>query len=292
MRCISDGRAIATFVDEIGIEIGILGEHRLKAAYQPIFARDGDCLRAVAAYGSAVAFLFGQAVDRPALMNTVLPRDRLIVGALGAALCLRNLHHAGVPALQLVVSVDPGGGSVARVRAAARALAGEIARCGLASGDVAVELATSPDPDHSILAAGFDALRDQGIRIAVVEQGDGPACGLLQEPLPPDLVRIDGGWFSTIARQAATARLFKALVRACHSRGARILVDGIETVRELRVAVDSGADLLCGNLLAPPALAGAVFPERATADRRLPLRGARRPLVPLIAGHRRNHHRR
>ena len=90
MRCISDGRAIATFLDEIGIEIGILGEHRLKAAYQPIFARDGDCLRAVAAYGSAVAFLFGQAVDRPALMNTVLPRDRLIIGALGAALCLRN----------------------------------------------------------------------------------------------------------------------------------------------------------------------------------------------------------
>lgn len=261
MHCISDGRAIATFIDEIGIEIGILGDYRLKAAYQPIFARDGDCLRAVAADGSVS--LFGQAVDQPALMDAVPPRDRMVVSALGAALCLRNLQHAGVPALQLVVGADLCGGSVARVRAAARALAGEIARNGLASCDIAVELATPPD--HSIVAAAFDALRGRGIRIAVVERGDGPASGLLPEPLPPDLVRIDGGWFSTLARQAATAQLFKALVRAYRSRGARTLVEGIETVSELLVAVNSGADLMCGNLLAPPALAGAVFPDQALA---------------------------
>ena len=216
-------------------------------------------------------------------MDGVLPRDRLIVSALGAALCLRNLHHAGVPALQLVVGADPGGGSVAKVRAAARALAGEIVRCGLASRDVAVELATSAIPAPSILAAGFDALRDREIRIAVVERGDGPACGLLPEPLPPDLVRIDGGWFSTIARQAATAQLFKTLVRAYRSRGTKILVDGIDGHRTAH-----HHQFRSGSAVQPPscspALAGAVFPDRRWRSKASwPTAG--HPFVPLIAGH-------
>jgi EAL domain-containing protein (putative c-di-GMP-specific phosphodiesterase class I) len=202
-----------------------------------------------------------------------------MVAALGAALCLRNLHHAGNPALQLVVGVDPAGSSVWRLRAAARALAREIARCGLASNDIVVELATSPTPDRSILPASFDTLRDRGIRVAVVERGDGPACGMLPQPLPPDLVRIDDGWFSTIARQPATAKLFKALVRAYRSGGARILIDGIETASELRVAIDCGADMLCGSLLAPPALAGAVFPDQPLAIEGLL---AERRVIPLF----------
>ena len=48
---ISNGAGTSSFVDEIGIEIGIIGEFRLKASYQPMFARRGDCLSAVAACG-------------------------------------------------------------------------------------------------------------------------------------------------------------------------------------------------------------------------------------------------
>ena len=48
--------ATAIFVDEIGIEIGIVGEYRLRASYQPIFARAGDLLSAVAVDGSTMPF--------------------------------------------------------------------------------------------------------------------------------------------------------------------------------------------------------------------------------------------
>jgi hypothetical protein len=41
-----------------------------------------------------------------------------------------------------------------------------------------------------------------------------------------------------------------------------VLVQGIATVAELSVALDSGADWLSGPLLAPTALAGALFPEQ------------------------------
>src|SRR4029453_8499163 len=69
------------------------------------------------------------------------------------------------------------------------------------------------------------------------------------------------GGFGATALQRATAQLFGALMRGYRSRGAVVLVQGIGTAAELGVALDSGADWLSGPLLAPTALAGALFPE-------------------------------
>jgi len=46
-----------------------------------------------------------------------------------------------------------------------------------------------------------------------------------------------------------------------------VLVEGIDSATELRVALDCGADLLVGDLLARPALAGSIFnAERRRID--------------------------
>ena len=50
IRPIASGAGTAIFVDEIGIEVGIVGEFRLRASYQPVFTRRGDLLSAVAVY--------------------------------------------------------------------------------------------------------------------------------------------------------------------------------------------------------------------------------------------------
>jgi EAL domain-containing protein (putative c-di-GMP-specific phosphodiesterase class I) len=259
---ISGGVGTASFVDELGIEIGIVDEFRLKASYQPVFARHGDTLSAVAACGSTTPFRNGQPIPVAAFHNAVLPRHDLALTALTAALSLRNLGHAGVDGLKLMLRADlRSAGTVGRVRAAVHLLAAEIARDDLSPNDICVELAGLAEVGPDAVSAAFAALQQQGIRIAVLEQGNGPASGVLPDLAPADLVRIDGGWFRTVARQPQTARLFAALVRAYRSRGADILVDGIATETMLRVALDSGADLLCGPLLAPTALAGALFPD-------------------------------
>ena len=54
-------------------------------------------------------------------------------------------------------------------------------------------------------------------------------------------------------------RLLRPLLDLLHRRGARVLVDGIETPPQLLLALESGADLLQGALLAPPAPAGALL---------------------------------
>ena len=265
IRPIASGAGTAIFVDEIGIEVGIVGEFRLRASYQPVFTRRGDLLNAVAVRGSTTPFHHGQVMPLSAFHDATLPRHSFALTALGAALNFRNLLNTGVPGLKLLLRVDLRCASTAgRARAAGRMLAAEIARDGLDPRDVVIELSGLTEAGAEAAAAAFAALRDHDIRVAALELGNGPA-SLLPEAPPADIVRIDGGWFRTVARQPSTARLFAALVRAYRSRSAEVLIDGIATEATLRAALDSGADLFCGPLLAPAALAGAAFPGEPLA---------------------------
>ena len=166
-----------------------------------------------------------------------------------------------------------------RARAAVRLLASEIARNGLEPRVCLGRADGLAKADRDAALAASAALRDCGIQIAVIEQGYGPATSLLAHPMPADLVRIDGAWFRAVARQAATARLFGALVRAYRSNAAQVLIDGIATEMALRVALDLGADLFSGPMLAPPVLAGEAFPDAPLAIEALL---AERRVIPLF----------
>ncbi|MDW6022383.1 EAL domain-containing protein [Mesorhizobium sp. BAC0120] len=258
---------VGTFVDEIGIEIGIYGDWRLKATFRPIFARNGSGFRPVAVEGGVRPFVFGQEVDERMFRSVVPSQDRPIVTALVAALCLRNLEQTGVAGLKLLLDAEFAGAvSPAKARAAVRVLAAETGRNQLEPDDVIVRLSQLA-ADGEAANAAFASLRARGIGLALVEKGSGLALnpardGAAADPLP-DLVTIDGDWFRMVAGQASTAQLFGALVQGYRSCGALVLVEGVATAGELRVALDSGADWLSGPLLAPAALAGAIFPEDA-----------------------------
>jgi EAL domain-containing protein (putative c-di-GMP-specific phosphodiesterase class I) len=245
------------FADEIGIEIGIYGDWRLKTAFRPIFSHRGERFRPVAVEGFMRPFVFGREVDGQMFRRAVPPRDRAAVAAMAAALAVRNLVHTGVSGLKLLLAADlvpavpPG-----KLRAAARALLIELRRGGIDPADVLADL--SPVGAGTAHAA-LESLRVRGIGAALEERGDGLA---FDSPAAfPDLVVIEGGWFRAVARQASTAQLFNTLVRNYRLQGAAVLIEGIATAAELDVALEAGADWLSGPLLAPAALAGAVFPE-------------------------------
>lgn len=254
--------AVGTVVDEIGIEVGIYGDWRLKAEFRPVFATAHGCFHAVAAEGGTRPFVFGREVEERMFRRAVPARDRPIVAAAGAALCLRNLQHTGLTGLKLILSAEFGTAvSPATVRAAVRALAAEIGRNGLQPTDLFVELSRLVEIGEDAVRAAFEGLRASRIGVALREKGDGIGFAGLPLVSFADLVVIDGSWFRPVARQQSTAQLFGALVRGYRSQAAAVLVQGIATAGELRVALDSGADWLSGPLLAPAALAGAVFPE-------------------------------
>jgi EAL domain-containing protein (putative c-di-GMP-specific phosphodiesterase class I) len=247
------------FADEIGIEIGIYGDWRLKTAFRPIFSRQGKRFQPVAVEGFMRPFVFGREVDDQMFRRAVPARDRAAVAAMVASLAIRNLVHTGVSGLKLLLSAGfEASVPVGKLRAAARALAMELRRSGIEAGEVLVELSPLAGSVPAAFAA-FESLRRRGVATALKESGNGLIFDRLRAF--PDLVVIDGGWFRAVARQNATVRLFNALVHNYRLQGASVLVEGIATAAELDVALDSGADWLSGPLLAPAALAGAVFPE-------------------------------
>jgi EAL domain-containing protein (putative c-di-GMP-specific phosphodiesterase class I) len=254
--------AASSFVDEIGIEIGIYGDWRLKAAFRPIFAPDGDGFRAVAVEGAMRPFVLGREVDECLFRRAVPQHDRAIVAALQAGLCMRNLEHTGVPGLKLLLEAEFAGAvSPAKARAGVRGLAMEARRCGLAASDVVVRLSRFAAQGSAAATSALDSLQSTGVLIGLDENGEGLALNGLPQSAFPDLVTVDGDWFRSVARQRSTAQLFGTLVHGYRSHGAIVLVQDICTAAELRVALDSGADWLSGPLLAPAALAGAIFPE-------------------------------
>ncbi|WP_137934907.1 EAL domain-containing protein [Mesorhizobium comanense] len=253
------------FVDEVGIEYGVHGDFRLRSAYQPIFSPHGHFLHPVAVEGLIEPHRAGRPVAPQAFFESVAPTDRLFVETMCRMLHLRNFSNIGVDSLDLFFNYNPlvndhPGRALAEIRLMSRHL-GEL---GLAPGMLVCEI-TEQAADDALLARLVHEMRRDGIRIAIDDFGTGHSTEERVNLLKPDIVKIDGDWFAEFCRHAAAERFFRPLVSSLHDRGARVLVEGIEQPNHLRVALDAGADLLQGFLLARPALAGTIFKEEPLA---------------------------
>ena len=127
-------------------------------------------------------------------------------------------------------------------------------------------------------------LRGHGLRIALGGiAGEPPPLDLIRT-VAPDLVRIDGLWFRRVAESEGASRLLPRLVEGFQADGAQVLIEGIETRRQLSAALDAGADLYQGFLLSAPQLAGTAtdaaeieFSEMFAGEAKvIPLFGGRR----------------
>jgi len=273
--------ADAIFVDEVGIEIGLLGDFRLKSAYQPIFKREGAELRPMAIEGRVAPFLEGKAVAATDFLGSLARQDRLFVESLCNALHLRNHHNVGLPWLDLFVSYNPRGSSeFVREMAALAEIMEEIE---LDPRLVVCEISEAAALDQETLQALAREIRRHGMRVAIGDFSHSPGGQI--GAFRPDIVKIEGAWFRRLCEDDGTARLFAPVAATFRQLGAQILVGGIETMTQLRVAVDGQADLLQGRLLAPPALAGTIFDEGSLSlEKLLDTPGK---VVPLFGKHQR-----
>jgi EAL domain-containing protein (putative c-di-GMP-specific phosphodiesterase class I) len=268
---------VSILVDEVGIEVGVFGDYRLKTSYHAIFRRlDGMLLEPFAVEASISPFLRGRPVD-PEHFSAALPvGDRPMVENLGRALSLKNLHNLGADDVSLFIDVD------------LAALEG--------ADGIGFDRASETDPDPSRLicviatASLLDrhdlvehtlTLRSAGCSIAVSGFGTGPWDIACMQAVRPDIVQLDASWFRRAVSHPAAAKLLVPLVAGLHDLGANILIEGISSAAELRAALDCGADIFQGDLFGPPVLAGAGFnPARKSAAEFL---GDGAKVVPLFA---------
>jgi EAL domain-containing protein (putative c-di-GMP-specific phosphodiesterase class I) len=252
--------AQAIRADEIGLEHGVYGAYRLRSACQPIYAPRDDVLAPVAVEALIQPHLDGAVLSPQAFHGEVKADDRLFVESLCRALHVRNYPFVGLDGVELFLNYDPlVNDHLGRALAEIRLMARHLADHGLKASMLVCEITEQAAPDDGVLLATVREMRRNGFRIAVDDFGTGHSTEARVRLLEPDIVKIDGGWFAELCRHAAAERLFRPLLSLLHDQGARVLVEGIEQPEQLRVALDAGADLLQGFLLARPALTGTLL---------------------------------
>jgi EAL domain-containing protein (putative c-di-GMP-specific phosphodiesterase class I) len=272
----------AIFADEVGIEYGIIGDYRLRSAYQPIFEpRDGK-LVPVAVEALVEPHLAGKPVAPSVFFERLAPQDRLYGETMCRVLHLRNFRNLGVNGLDLFFNYNPKINDVAkRALAQIRLMAMHLDEIELEPGMLVCEITEQAAPDEAVLVKLVREMRRNGIRVAVDDFGAGHSTAERMMMVEPDIVKLDGAWFAQLCRNAEAEKLFSPLVATLHARGVKVLVEGIETPHHLRIALEGGVDLLQGFHLARPALAGSFFDEGPLAIE--PLAGAPAKVLPFHA---------
>ena len=95
------------------------------------------------------------------------------------------------------------------------------------------------------------ALRDEGVRIAIDDFGTGYSSLSRLSYLPVDVLKVD----QQFARDATSPRgraVLRGVIEIAHASGLRVVVEGVETVEQLEIITELGADQVQGFLLGRP----------------------------------------
>ncbi|TKT80375.1 EAL domain-containing protein [Aquamicrobium sp. LC103] len=248
--------------DEVGIETGLLGEFRLKTAYEPIFRRQGQGFVPFGVKGQAKPFLQGRPSSMEALFRKVSAERRRDIDLLCRALCFRNHRNIGVDGLRLFFGFGPATSErVDEVLGGLDRIAGDLADIEIAPELMVCEIAEGGMADRDAPRRLADGLRGIGMGIAVREFGSGPSNFDAVRQVSPDIVALGSAWFRRIAENEQAVRLLSVLVSGLKAEGAEVLIDDIATVRQFEIALEVGADLVKGPALRRAALVGTVFDE-------------------------------
>lgn len=244
--------------DEIGLETGFHGAYRLKSFYQPVFRVSGESLEPEALDACAKPMLDGQPVETEMFLLSVAPERERQVRTLCSLLHIGNCHQMREDGLSLHLGFETERQSDADAMSHLAFMLARLAQTGVAPQALVCGFRAAPDPLTEVSERLLETMRSSGVRLSV--DGFGPGQSALErvEKLRPEIVKIDGGWFRRIAPVAPARRLLAKLVEGLKRQGASVLVKGVETPSQLEAALDAGADLVQGDLLARRAMAGSV----------------------------------
>jgi len=249
----------AIHVDEVGLETGLCGPFRLRTVYHPIFRRHGrEAATPWGAAGRIEALKDGEPVSEEVFRASMSPEDELLAAALRGLLPVRNYLHLGIDGLAVLSGC--GAPAYGDLDSAVHCLDGLVQ----AIADVWLEpslvyFSVGQEVPEATFACVANELKFRGIQPALGDFGTDQSSIARVEVLSPRIVALDRSMFERIALVPIAVRLMTSIVERLQGEGRDVLVTGIATVEELRVAVDMGANLLEGPLLRPARQAGVLF---------------------------------
>ncbi len=254
--------ADAIRVDEVGIESGEIGGILLKSAYRPIFSRSGEALHIAGFDASTVIWHDGAEFDLRQLPDSEIADAGFLAG-LCQVLSIGNYRNLDMTGSELFLEHLPAANrrfQDALLDAARRSRS--LGEAVLAPGQVICRVSHAA---IAIAAEGYSALetlRHSDIRISLDAFELDQAPRHSETPFVPDVAEIGPSWFHGISARGAAARLLRPLVETHHANDTRVHIRGVSTGEHLKLALAAGADLLSGDYLGRPALAGSVIDDQ------------------------------
>ncbi len=132
-------------------------------------------------------------------------------------------------------------------------LLAEIAEAGLRPDQITAEIVETSLVDDSLEVAGRLArLRAAGIRIAIDDFGTGYSSLAYLASLPLDAIKIDRAMIADIVGGSRDRIIVKAMISLARDLGLQVIVEGVESLAQLRLLEEWGCDLYQGFLGAAP----------------------------------------
>ncbi|WP_096704938.1 EAL domain-containing protein [Magnetospirillum sp. 15-1] len=125
--------------------------------------------------------------------------------------------------------------------------------CGLRPTQVVLEILESRIGDLDRLVEAIAAYQRRGFRVAIDDFGCRHSNFDRLWRLSPDIVKLDRSLIVQSTVNPRARQILPKLVDIIHDLGARVVCEGIETVGQHALAVNSGVDMLQGYLYAKPA---------------------------------------
>lgn len=116
-----------------------------------------------------------------------------------------------------------------------------------------VEIVEEEITDHAHFEEGVAVLRSVGMGVALDDFGAGHSNFDRVWKIRPDVVKLDRSFAARAAEDRSVCRLLPQIVSILHEAGTLVLLEGIETLEQARIAMDSNVDFGQGWYFAHPA---------------------------------------
>lgn len=124
---------------------------------------------------------------------------------------------------------------------------------GMSSSQFVVEIVEEHIADHVRFEESVAALREMGLGVALDDFGAGHSNFDRVWKIRPDVVKLDRSFAARVEEDRSARRLLPQIVSMLHEAGTLVLLEGIETLDQARIAMDSNIDFGQGWHFALPA---------------------------------------
>jgi EAL domain-containing protein (putative c-di-GMP-specific phosphodiesterase class I) len=127
-----------------------------------------------------------------------------------------------------------------------------ISQFGIASDSIVIEVLEGSIDDETLLIDAIQNYQSRGFRVAVDDFGSGQSNFRRLWRISPEIVKLDRSMLLEAAENPKVRRQLSKLVDLIHDWGSEIVIEGVETLTHVDIAIGAGADYVQGYYFARP----------------------------------------